>query len=94
MKAAKAKEIVSIDIERLNLEALQKHKVKLLDAWRESKAEYGMAQAVRDGYYIQTGENASEYTPTDLWLTQNLGTALDRAEAREQKLLAQSSEQP
>lgn len=93
MKAVKAKELVSIDIERLGLEALQRHKVKLLDAWRESRAEYGMTQAVRDGYYIQTGENASEYTPTDLWLTHNLGTMLDQVEARERKMLAQSSEQ-
>lgn len=93
MRVAKAKELVSIDIERLGLEALQQHKVRLLDAWRESRAEYGMAQAVRDGYYIQTGENASEYTPTDLWLTHNLGAMLDQVEARERKMLAQSSKQ-
>ena len=71
----------------MTLEKLQKYKVKVLDAWRESRADYGMAQAVKDGFYRQTGENASEYTPTDLWLTQNLSHRLDEIERRERELL-------
>lgn len=71
----------------MTLEQLQKYKVKVIDAWRESRADYGTAQAVRDGFYLQTGENASEYTPTDLWLTQNLARRLDDINRRERELL-------
>ena len=87
MKIAQARRLVSENIEAMTLEQLQKYKVKVIDAWRESRADYGMAQAVRDGFYLQTGENASEYTPTDLWLTQNLAHRLDDIDRRERKLL-------
>lgn len=87
MKIAQARRLVSENIEAMTLEQLQKYKVKVIDAWRESRADYGMAQAVRDGFYRQTGENASEYTPKDLWLTQNLAHRLDDIDRRERKLL-------
>lgn len=84
-----ARRLVSENIETMTLEQLQKHKVKVLDAWRESRGDYGMAQALRDGFYIQTGENASEHTPKDLWLTQNLVKRLDAIDTRERELLRQ-----
>lgn len=87
MKIAQARRLVSEDIEAMTLEQLQKYKVKVIDAWRESRADYGTAQAARDGFYLQTGENASEYTPTDLWLTQNLARRLDDIDRRERELL-------
>ena len=49
----------------MTIEQLQRYKVKVIDAWRESRADYGIAQAVRDGFYLQTGEDASEYTPKE-----------------------------
>ena len=72
MKIAQARKLLTEDIGRMTLEQLQRHRVKLTDAWRESRAEYGMGQAAMDGFYRQTGEDVTEYTPTDLWLTQNL----------------------
>lgn len=84
-----ARRLVSENIGTMTLEQLQKHKVKALDAWRESRGDYGMAQALRDGFYIQTGENASEHTPKDLWLTQNLVKRLDEIDTRERELLRQ-----
>lgn len=89
MKMKQARRLVSENIETMTLEQLQKHKVKVLDAWRESRGDYGMAQALRDGFYIQTGENASEHTPKDLWLTQNLVKRLDAIDTRERELLRQ-----
>lgn len=89
MKMEQARRLVSENIETMTLEQLQKHKVKVLDAWRESRGDYGMAQALRDGFYIQTGENASEHTPKDLWLTQNLVKRLDAIDTRERELLRQ-----
>lgn len=67
---------------------MQRHKVKLIDAWRESRAEYGMGQAVRDGYYIRVlCDQATGYAPRDIFLTQNLLTAYQRAVEREAELL-------
>lgn len=47
-----------------------------------------MGQAVMDGFYRQTGEDITEYTPTDLWLTQNLSHRLDETIERELELLS------
>ena len=87
MKIAQARRLLAEDVETMTLENLQKYKVKVIDAWRESRADYGIAQAVRDGFYLQTGENASEHTPKDLWLTQNLAKRLDAIDLRERELL-------
>ena len=77
-----------MDPKLLTFEQLLNHRVKLIDAWRESKADYGMAQAVKDGFYKEVlNEYSSGYTPTDLWLTKNLETMLDRTEARINELL-------
>lgn len=73
----------------MTIEQLQRYKVKVIDAWRESRADYGIAQAVRDGFYLQTGEDASEYTPKDLWLTQNLTRMLDAIDRREHEMVRQ-----
>ena len=89
MKIAQAKRLVSEDIETMTIEQLQRYKVKVIDAWRESRAAYGIAQAVRDGFYLQTGEDASEYTPKDLWLTQNLTRRLDAIDRREHEMFRQ-----
>ena len=43
---------------------------------------------VMDGFYRQTGEDVTEYTPTDLWLTQNLSHRLDETIGRELELLS------
>lgn len=89
MKIAQAKRLVSEDIEMMTIEQLQRYKVKVIDAWRESRADYGIAQAVRDGFYLQTGEDASEYTLKDLWLTQNLTRRLDAIDRREHEMFRQ-----
>ncbi len=89
MKIAQAKRLVSKNIEMMTIEQLQRYKVKVIDAWRESRADYGIAQAVRDGFYLQTGEDASEYTPKDLWLTQNLTRRLDAIDRREHEMFRQ-----
>ena len=84
MKIAQARKLLTEDIGRMTLEQLQRHRVKLTDAWRESRAEYGMGQAAMDGFYRQTGEDVTEYTPTDLWLTQARRDHRERAGATEQ----------
>ena len=87
MDLKKARELLRVDISKLSLEQLQQHKVKLIDAWRESKAAYGMAQAVARGFYKVIGsESASGYSPTDIWLTHSLNQRLDEVEMREREL--------
>lgn len=88
MKIAQARKLLTEDIGRMTLEQLQRYRVKLTDAWRESRAEYGMGRAAKDGFYRQTGEDVTEYTPTDLWLTQNLSHRLDETIERELELLS------
>lgn len=88
MKIAMARKLASEDVGAMTLKQLQKHKVKMLDAWRESRADYGIVQAVRDGFYLEIlNEYSRGYTPADPWLTQNLSARLDEIERREMDLL-------
>lgn len=89
MKINRAKQLVAENIETMSLEQLQKHRVDVLDAWRQSKADFGMEQAVRDGFYKLIAADAVFYTPTDLWLIQNLTARLDEIDRREAMLLKQ-----
>ena len=90
MKIAMARKLASEDVGAMTLKQLQKHKVKVLDAWRESRNDYGIAQAVRDGFYLEIlNEYSTGYTPADPWLTQNLSKRLDEIERREIELLSQ-----
>lgn len=76
-----------VDIQGLDLVKLQRHIVKLLDAKRESQAEYGIHQAVMDGYYVRfITESAFGYKPRYPWLTENLGHVIDEAVKRENEL--------
>ena len=87
MNFKKAQALLRVDVSRLSLEQLQRHKVKLIDAWRESKAAYGMAQAVANGFYkVVASESASGYFPTDIWLTHSLNQRLDEVELKERKI--------
>lgn len=88
MRYETARELVSVDSGSLPLEKLQRHKVRLIDAWRESRAENGMEQAVRDGFYLPVlCDQATGFAPRDIFLTLNLDTALQRAIEREAELL-------
>lgn len=88
MKRSKAEELLRKPIDRMSLEELQKHKVRLADAWRESRAEHGMEQAVKDGFYkVIASDSASGFVPADLWLTQNLSARLEEVIAKEAKML-------
>lgn len=89
MKIAQARKLLTEDIGRMTLEQLQRHRVKLTDAWRESRADYGMVQAVRDGFYLPVGQGDGDYIPKDAWLTWNLSRRLDEAIER-----AGATEQP
>ena len=48
MKYQTARELTMLDIDSMTLKQIQRHKVRLLDAWRESRAEYGFLQAVNE----------------------------------------------
>lgn len=87
MKRTAAEKLLTYDYNSMSLEELQKFRVKILDAWRESQAEYGETQAVRDGYYaIVASESASGYVPVNLWLTQNLDQRFLQVEKRLQQI--------
>lgn len=84
MKYQTARNLTMMDISSMNLEQIQRHKVRLLDAWRESRAEYGFLQAVNDGFYRIVVDSAAEgFVPRDMWLTDRLNSCLNAAEARE-----------
>lgn len=84
-----AKRLTTLDINSMTLEQVQRHKVRLLDAWRESRAQYGFEQAVSDGFYRIVADSAAQgYTPRDMWLTNRIHYCLEAAEAREAYLLS------
>ncbi len=87
MKRTSAEKLLTYDYNSMSLEELQKFRVKILDAWRESQAEYGEAQAVKDGYYaVIASESAGGYVPVNLWLTKNLNQRFLEVENRLQQL--------
>jgi len=90
MKYQTAKRLTMLDISAMSLTQVQRHKVRLLDAWRESCAQYGFAQAVRDGIYrVVVDSGAQGFAPRDMWLTDRLNYCLDAAIDREAYLLNQ-----
>lgn len=87
MKRSKAEDLLRKPIESMSLEQLQKHRVGLTDAIRESEAEYGFEQAVRNGFYRAiASESASGFVPTNFWLTHNLNTRLNEVLAKEAEI--------
>lgn len=83
MKLVTARQLLSIDISQIRLEELQKLYVRIIDAWRESTAQYGYNQAIINGFYKNcASESASGFIPSDMWLSHNLKTRLDDIEKR------------
>ena len=81
MTRQKAENILREDISSMNIEQLRKHRVRLIDAWRESKAFYGMEQACKTGFYCPVlDEYSSGFTPVNMFLTSNLSYRLDEVE--------------
>lgn len=94
MTIQKAQKLLTLNYFALSLKQLQKHKIDLIDAWRHSRAEYGMDTAVKEGFYCSVAsESAAGFVPVDLWLTQNLFTRYNEVFAQEQKLLSESLKQ-
>ena len=88
MNIQAARNLLAKRIEDMSLEQIQRHKVRLVDAWRESRGDLGFDQAVRDGFFkALASESASGYVPADFWLTRNLGTNLDEVIAKEAEML-------
>ena len=88
MNIKAARELLREPIQGMTLEQLQRHRVRLHDAWRESKAGSGFAQAVRDGFFkVLESESASGYVPADMWLTHNLEWQIEKVEEAEDALL-------
>ena len=89
MKYQTARQLTTLEVSNMTLEQVQRHRVRLLDAWRESRAQYGFAQAVKDGFYKIVVDSAAEgFVPRDMWLTHRINCCLDQAAAREAYLLS------
>ena len=89
MKYQTVRQLTTLDVSNMTLEQVQRHKVRLLDAWRESRAQYGFSQAVKDGFYKIVVDSAAEgFVPRDMWLTHRINHCLDQAAARETYLLS------
>ena len=85
MTYSTAKRLLSVDIDLLSLEELQKYKVKIIDALREANAEYGYSQACKNGFFIPiASESASGYTPKDKFLSENLNQIYQKVYTLEQ----------
>lgn len=85
MTYSTAKKLLSVDIDSLSLEELQKYKVKIIDALREANAKYGYSQACKNGFFVPiASESASGYTPKDKFLFKNLNLVFQKVYALEQ----------
>ncbi len=85
MTYSTAKKLLSVNIDSLSLEELQKYKVKIIDALREASAEYGYSQACKNGFFIPiVSESVSGYTPKDKFLFENLNLVFQKVYALEQ----------
>lgn len=93
MNIKTAQSLLYKDIEAMSLEQLQAHRVRLIDAWRESRAEYGFSQAVKNGFYQRiASESANGFLPTDIWLTVNLNSRIETVCKRETYLFSHGEE--
>lgn len=82
MNIRKAKSLYALNIENMSYESLLKHRVNLIDAWRQSRADYGFREAVKNGFYASiASESASGYSPKDIWLTHNIEERLGEVES-------------
>lgn len=61
-------------LEEMTLIQLQRFKVRVVDAARQSEAEYGYAEAVDNGFFtiVASDGTPAAFVPADLWLTHNL----------------------
>lgn len=89
MKRQTAEKLLTEDFSKMSLEQLQKYRVKLLDALRESTAEYGYEQAVKDGYYRPMGDpGASGFSPRNIHLSTNLNHRFLEVDRKLQEIYA------
>lgn len=89
MKYQTARRLIGLDVNAMSLTQVQRYKVRLIDAWRESRAQYGFSQAVENGFYkVVIDVGAEGFVPRDMWLTHQLLFCLEFATAREAYLLS------
>ena len=72
MTYAKAKELLSVDVSTLNETETQKYKVRIIDAWRYARGDYGY----NNDFFVWVGELRA-FTPRDYWLLKNIETRMD-----------------
>ena len=77
MDISKAKRLLQIDISKMSSEALQKHYVSMLDAWRYAKGEYG-----HNNSFFTYCEELRGFVPADYWLEKNIACRLSEIEER------------
>lgn len=93
MKYSEARQLLRKNIEQMSLKQVQRHKVRLIDAWRHSKVDYGFEEAVKEGFYLKVVDSgASGFSPRDIWLTHQLVARLDEIEACEHELLSETTD--
>lgn len=92
MKRTQAEALLKTDFRTLSYEEFLKYRVKIVDALRESEAEYGYEQAVADGYYVFVGDaGAVGFSPKNIWLTHELSQRLNELSVIYEKILCASS---
>lgn len=67
MRISKAKSLLQIDYTKLSQSELQKYKVRLLDAWRYAKGDYG----TNNDFFVPVPELRA-VVPADKWLLRNI----------------------
>ncbi len=92
MTRIQAENLLKTDFKNLSYENFLKYRVKVIDALRESEAEYGYEQAVKDGYYVLVGDaGAKGFSPKNIWLTHELSQRMNEINKVYEKVLKANS---
>lgn len=92
MKRQTAENLLRENMDEMSLDQLQRYMVKVIDAWRQSQADEGMEQAIRDGYYCIVYDSYIKpfAAPVNIWLTQNLSYRKDEVYERLQAVYSEA----
>lgn len=69
------------NIETMSLEQLQRHKVRLIDAWRDCTAYWGLLEAAM-GFYKLVDDGINGFSPRNPYLKTNIEYCIEQTDKK------------
>lgn len=70
------------NIDTMSLEQLQRHKVRLIDAWRDCTAYWGLPEAAMKGFYKLVDEGINGFSPRNPYLQTNIKYCIEQTDKK------------